>query len=252
MTRNLIMALALGASMAQAPADDSRPASSNVRGAEYPTVQPDNRVTFRFKAPDATKVQLQPGGADNGLGKGPIDMTRAGGFWSVTLPPSSRLPLLLVPRRRRHRQRPGQRDVLRLGPPDPAASTCPRQAPISTPPATSPTATSASTGISPRPPRPGAAPTSTRPPDYDGTRKRYPVLYLQHGSGEDERGWTTQGRANFILDNLIAAGKAKPMMVVMDQGYASRPARRSPTSSKPRPQRPHPRHRFHLPHHHRA
>jgi enterochelin esterase family protein len=46
------------------------------------------------------------------------------------------------------------------------------------------------------------------------------VLYLQHGAGEDERGWTAQGRANFILDNLIAAGKAVPMIVVMGSGYA--------------------------------
>jgi enterochelin esterase-like enzyme len=48
------------------------------------------------------------------------------------------------------------------------------------------------------------------------------VLYLQHGAGEDERGWTAQGRANFILDNLIAARKAVPMIVVMDNGYADR------------------------------
>ena len=62
------------------------------------------------------------------------------------------------------------------------------------------------------------------PPEYDrDTRTRYPVLYLQHGSGEDERGWTAQGRANFILDNLIAEGKAKPLIVVMDQGYATAP-----------------------------
>ena len=54
-------------------------------------------------------------------------------------------------------------------------------------------------------------------------RTRYPVLYLQHGAGENESGWTKQGRANFILDNLIAAGKAKPMIVVMENGYATRP-----------------------------
>jgi enterochelin esterase family protein len=59
------------------------------------------------------------------------------------------------------------------------------------------------------------------PPGYDaGPGKRYPALYLQHGAGEDERGWTIQGRANFILDNLIAAGRAVPMIVVMDKGYA--------------------------------
>jgi len=61
------------------------------------------------------------------------------------------------------------------------------------------------------------------PPDYDASpSRRYPVLYLQHGSGESERGWTSQGRANFILDNLIAAGSAKPMIVVMDSDYAIR------------------------------
>jgi enterochelin esterase family protein len=48
------------------------------------------------------------------------------------------------------------------------------------------------------------------------------VLYLQHGAGEDERGWTNQGRASFILDNLITARKAKPMIVVMDNGYATK------------------------------
>jgi enterochelin esterase family protein len=60
------------------------------------------------------------------------------------------------------------------------------------------------------------------PPRYDQGADKYPVLYLQHGAGEDERGWTTQGRANFILDNLIAAKKARPMIVVMDNGYADK------------------------------
>jgi len=61
------------------------------------------------------------------------------------------------------------------------------------------------------------------PAGYDGDQAvRYPVLYLQHGSGEDERGWSTQGRMNFIMDNLIAEGRAKPMIVVMDRGYAIR------------------------------
>jgi enterochelin esterase-like enzyme len=61
------------------------------------------------------------------------------------------------------------------------------------------------------------------PPDYDkNTITRYPVLYLQHGMGEDETGWSNQGRANFILDNLIAGKKAVPMIIVMDNGYASK------------------------------
>lgn len=57
------------------------------------------------------------------------------------------------------------------------------------------------------------------PPDYmQNNDKRYPVLYLQHGMGEDRRAWANQGRTNFILDNLIAEGKAKPMIVVMEDG----------------------------------
>jgi enterochelin esterase-like enzyme len=60
------------------------------------------------------------------------------------------------------------------------------------------------------------------PPDYDQRpRARYPVLYLQHGAGENERGWVEQGRANFILDQLIAAKEAQPMIVVVDTGYAA-------------------------------
>lgn len=61
------------------------------------------------------------------------------------------------------------------------------------------------------------------PAEYDkNPSKRYPVLYLQHGSGEDETGWPTQGKANLILDNLIAAKKAVPMIIVMDNGYATK------------------------------
>jgi enterochelin esterase-like enzyme len=57
------------------------------------------------------------------------------------------------------------------------------------------------------------------PPNYDAdTTKRFPVLYLQHGMGEDETGWGNQGRANLILDNLIAEGKAKAFIVVMENG----------------------------------
>jgi enterochelin esterase family protein len=59
------------------------------------------------------------------------------------------------------------------------------------------------------------------PAEYaQNPQKRYPVLYLQHGSFEDETGWASQGKAGLILDNLIAAGKAVPMIIVMDNGYA--------------------------------
>lgn len=57
------------------------------------------------------------------------------------------------------------------------------------------------------------------PPGYDADlNRRYPVLYLQHGGGEDETGWASQGRANLIMDNLIAEGKANPFIIVMDNG----------------------------------
>jgi enterochelin esterase-like enzyme len=60
------------------------------------------------------------------------------------------------------------------------------------------------------------------PPGYDPTAKRtYPALYLLHGYSDDASGWTAVGRANVILDNLIAQGKAKPMIVVMPLGYGS-------------------------------
>ncbi|HTX33850.1 MAG TPA: alpha/beta hydrolase-fold protein [Bryobacteraceae bacterium] len=202
---------------------DSQPASSNVRGAEYPRVSSDLRVTFRIKAPQARQVRLQPGGDDNGLGKGPMDMMRgADGVWTVTTPPA--VPgfhyyWFLV-------------DGLAVG--DPGSETYFGWG-------------KESSGV--EVPEKGtdfyavkdvphgevrtrwyyAKTTATwrramvyTPPEYDrNARARYPVLYLQHGAGEDERGWTNQGRANFILDNLIAEGRAKPMIVVMEQGYAT-------------------------------
>ena len=60
------------------------------------------------------------------------------------------------------------------------------------------------------------------PPGYDpATKKTYPVLYLLHGFSDDASGWTAVGHANVILDNLIAQGKAKPMIVVMPLGYGT-------------------------------
>lgn len=60
------------------------------------------------------------------------------------------------------------------------------------------------------------------PPGYfESTKTRYPVLYLQHGWGEDETAWSNQGRANLIMDNLIAAGKIKPFIIVMTYGMTN-------------------------------
>lgn len=59
------------------------------------------------------------------------------------------------------------------------------------------------------------------PPDYERGRGKYPTLYLQHGSGDNQDTWVAHGKAHWILDNLIAAGKAKPMVVVMMDGHAA-------------------------------
>lgn len=56
------------------------------------------------------------------------------------------------------------------------------------------------------------------PPGYDDGEDAYPVLYLLHGGGDEDSGWSTIGRAGFVLDNLLAAGKAVPMIVVMPNG----------------------------------
>ncbi len=84
------------------------------------------------------------------------------------------------------------------------------------------------------------------PPGYETSARKYPVLYLLHGGGGDEDAWLTMGRANIIMDNLIAAGKAQPMIVVMPNGnatqsvsqgfgYGPTPARQSVTAPAPPP-----------------
>lgn len=198
------------------------PATTNVRGARYPLIHPDLRVTFRFEAPAARRVQVQPGGPPNGLGDEPYEMTRAAdGAWEVTTPPA--VPglhyyWLLVDGTPMND--PGSETFFGYGKPTNAvevpepgvdfydeqdvphgevrsrwyyskAAECWRRAVVYT------------------------------PPGYDTEpNRRYGVLYLQHGAGEDETGWTRQGRANFILDNLIAEGKCEPFLVVMECGYA--------------------------------
>ena len=74
------------------------------------------------------------------------------------------------------------------------------------------------------------------PPGYDqDLNKRYPVLYLQHGGGEDETGWSNQGRTNLIMDNLIEEGKSVPFIIVMDNGSWAIPR---PAGNVPRGERP--------------
>ncbi len=74
------------------------------------------------------------------------------------------------------------------------------------------------------------------PPGYEtDLNKRYPVLYLQHGGGEDETGWSSQGHADLILDNLIAEGKSVPFIIVMDNGTWAmpRPPRNAQQGERP-------------------
>jgi enterochelin esterase family protein len=59
------------------------------------------------------------------------------------------------------------------------------------------------------------------PPGYEAGRDKYPVLYLLHGAGDVDNSWSSVGRAGFILDNLIAANKARPMIVVMPAGHVN-------------------------------
>jgi enterochelin esterase-like enzyme len=67
------------------------------------------------------------------------------------------------------------------------------------------------------------------PPGYDGKTNKYPVFYLLHGWGEDETGWFNQGRVDYIMDNLIAEKKAKPMIIVMDNINAVKPGESATT-----------------------
>lgn len=196
-----------------------------------PEVHSDCSVTFRLEAPQANSVQIEPicgqpqDNGFNGLGKGIFDMTKdEDGLWSVTTPPA--VPglhgyFLVV-------------DGVRLN--DAIGKTY-----------GSVKMTTNGVEI----PEPGVTFYDIKdvphgqvriqwyyskignawrrcyvyvPAEYDqNPNKRYPVFILRHGGGEDETSWVEQGRANFIMDNLIAEGKARPMIVVMDWGQVPRP-----------------------------
>lgn len=184
----------------------------NVRSAAYPRLLPDNRMEFKVKAPDAKKVQID-------LGK-KYDLTRnAEGEWhGITEPltPGFHYYFLII-------------DGVQVA--DPASESfygCSMN----------------SSGVEiPYPDgdnrfyiadvphgdiRMKRYFSTTAgdwrrayiycPPGYDASKESYPVLYLQHGGGEDERGWATQGLTDVIMDNLIARGKATPMLIVMADG----------------------------------
>jgi enterochelin esterase-like enzyme len=234
------MLVLTGPSLSQAQAtDDSRPATTNVRGSEYPRVHADGQVTFRVVAPTAQKVQVQPGaaaGEASGLGAGPFDMTRdKDGAWTVTTPPS--VPgfhyyWLLI-------------DGVEAN--DPSSETFfgynKETSGIEVPdsaldfylPKDIPHGEIREHWYHSKITEEWRRTLVYLPPGYDSNRRRYPVLYLQHGGGENVTGWPRQGLMNFIMDNLIEAGKAKPMIVVMDTGYALKPGEQAPSPGGPFP-----------------
>jgi enterochelin esterase family protein len=217
----LILAAAWCAAWPAPAATDSRPAPSNVGSADYPRIASDRRVTFRLKAPNARVVKLE-GGA--GLVKEPLDMARGeDGVWTVTTPPVVpgfhyywfMVDGLRVNDPASYAWFGWARETSGIDVPEPGADFYAAKQDVPHGEVRERWYFSKLTGKWRR------AHVYT-PPDYDQkTRARYPVLYLQHGAGENERGWVEQGRAQFILDNLIAARKAQPMILVVDTGYAA-------------------------------
>src|SRR4051812_31175034 len=187
---------------------------TNLPGSEYPKLREEGRATFRVQANGAHTVQLLME-----LGMATYDMAKTSdGFWEVTTKPL--LPgfhYYLISADGFASTDPGsksffaaRREVSGLEVPGPESDFF---AVKNVPHGTIRTMWyfSKSTG-------------ATRrifvytPPGYDKSTTRYPVLYLQHGYGEDESGWSDQGHENFILDNLIASGRAKPMIIVNENG----------------------------------
>jgi enterochelin esterase-like enzyme len=201
-----------------------QPASTNVLDAPYPRVDSASRVQVRIKAPDATKVKVN-------FWSGPkMDMEKqADGFWTVTTPPQApglhyyaiNIDGVDVNDPGSHTFYGGSKDASAVEVPEAGATYyLPQDVPHGQ--VREVWYNSSVTG-------------SWRhalvytPPDYDKNQSaRYPVLYLQHGGGEDETGWTKQGKVNFILDNLIASKSSKPMIIVMANGYARRAGQAPP------------------------
>lgn len=190
-----------------------------------PDIHPDRRVTIRFLAPKASEVLLV-GGQMQAVLKGPQPMKKDDqGVWSITVGPLEpgfynygfavdggiRIPDPANPNVEERRW--GHISFFEV-PGDQPMFYDLRSVPRGT--VRSHVYDSKSLGT----PRPLYVYT---PPGYDQSRNtRYPVLYLLHGSGQVEELWTSVGRANVMLDNLLADGKAKPMIIVMPYGHVPR------------------------------
>ena len=195
-----------------------QPASTNVWGADYPRVDTAGRAEFRVKASDATKVRLN-------FWSGPkLDMVKQpDGFWTVTTPPLvpgfHYYTLVIdgaeVADPNSHSFFGGGKDASGIEVPEPGSTYYSAQE--------VPHGQVREIWYSSKVTGSWRHALVYLPPNYDAqTNARYPVLYLQHGAGEDETGWIRQGHANFILDNLIAAGSCRPMILAMAYGYARR------------------------------
>ena len=212
----LFALFASGLCWAQPPAD-CKPSSLNIPGAPYPCVFPDHRAMFRVNAADAQKVRVRVGAG--------FDMTKVGdGLWYATTTP-------LVEGFHYYMIGIDGSTVS-----DPATATFfgggEWNSAIEIPAADAdfyghkdvPHGVVRVQWYYSTVTQQWRRAMIYTPPDYDTKVKaRYPVLYLLHGWGENELGWTLQGHVDQIMDNLIAAGKAKPMIIVMDNLNAVKP-----------------------------
>ena len=220
----------LAQSTPTAVTEDFRPASTNLQGKQYPRVNSERRVRASFTAPDAQKVQLDIGGKK-------YDMVKdEKGIWTgESLPQDEGFHYY-------------QLNVDGVSVPDPGSLYfygAGRWGSGVEIPATDqdffalkqvPHGLVSENIYYSELTRAWRRCFVYTPPEYQKDIKtRYPVLYLQHGSFEDETGWSAQGHANLILDNLIAAKQAVPMIIVMDNGYAFKPQDSAAINSKTRP-----------------
>lgn len=225
----ILMFLLAGVCYAQAP-EDFKPSDTNVWDAQYPRFDSSGRVQVRVKAPDATKVKLN-------FWSGPkLDMEKQpDGFWTITTPAlvpgfhyyTLNIDGAEVSDPNTHAYFGGSRPASAVEIPEPGSTYYSVQ--------DVPHGAVREVWYSSKVTGSWRHALVYLPPMYDEqTKLRYPVLYLQHGGGEDETGWVRQAKANFILDNLIAAGNSKPMIVVMANGYARRAGQAPPDlSGKP-------------------
>ena len=203
---------------------DFHSAETNVWGAEYPRVEGAGRVQLRVKAPDAAKVRLN-------FWSGPkLDMEKqTDGFWTITTPalvPGLHYYTFIIDGAEVSDTNSrvffgGGKYASMVEVPEPGSTYYSIQ--------DVPHGQVREVWYKSKVTDSWRHALVYLPPNYDTeTKARYPVLYLQHGAGEDETGWIRQGRANFILDNLIVAGKGKPMIIVMAYGYARRAGQAPP------------------------